>query len=77
MRIVCAQVVSKSSASLAPCEMPWSKMLGLGIAALNGGSLANPTPPCTPRELLLKSVTLSRAALQLLIRVSCAPLTLE
>ena len=77
MRIVCAQVVSKSSASLAPWQMPWSKMLGLGAATLNGGSLANPTPPCTPRELLLKSVTQSRAALQLLIRVSCAPSTLE
>ena len=39
--------------------------------------IARERPPCTPRELLLKSVTLSRAALQLLIRVSCAPLTLE
>src|SRR5262249_20374199 len=35
-----------------------------------GGSPANPTPPCTARELLLKSVTLSRTALQLLMRAS-------
>src|SRR5262245_50873118 len=76
-RTVCAHVVSRSSASLPPCETPWSKMAGLGAAAENGGSLAKPLPPCTARELPLKSVTLSRAALQLLMRVSCAPLIFE
>src|SRR5213593_106675 len=35
-----------------------------------GGSPANPFPPCTARELLLKSVTLPRTALQFEIRWS-------
>src|SRR5437867_1630641 len=35
-----------------------------------GGSPANPFPPCTARELLLKSVTLPRTALQLEMRWS-------
>ena len=66
-----------SSASLAPCEMPWSKTLGWDSASADADRPRSPTPPCTPRELLLKSVTLSRAALQLLMRVSCAPLIFE
>ena len=83
------QVVCTSRASLPPFETPWSKMAGFGgvapangqaplPAALSGGSPpANPFPHCTLRELLLKSVGLSRAALQLLIRMSCAPLIFE
>src|SRR5439155_26853713 len=35
-----------------------------------GGSPANPFPPCTARELLLKSVTLPRTALQFEMRWS-------
>ena len=82
-RSVCAHVVSMSSASLAPCEMPWSKTFGFGAFGPASGQAAGASPPakprphCTLRELLLKSVTLSRAALQLLMRVSCAPFIFE
>src|SRR5262245_17745832 len=63
-RIVCTQVVSRSSASLAPCVKPWLKMFGLG------GLPAKPTPPCTLRELLLKSVMLPWMPLQFEMRWS-------
>src|SRR3990172_5995774 len=89
-RTVWPQVVSKSRASLPPCCRPWSKMAGFGRpgpvpgqatfvpgCSARGSPPAKPAPHWTPRELLLKSVMLSRTALQLLIRASWAPASFE
>src|SRR5688572_21924297 len=53
-----------SSASLPPSVMPCWKIVA------GGGLPAKPTPPCTPRALLLKSVMLPMTADQFEMRWS-------
>src|SRR5262249_48304523 len=64
VRTVCTQRLMSSSASLTPSVKPWLKM----VPAMATG--VKPRPPCTPRELLLNSVTLLRTALQFSTRRS-------